>query len=121
MSFKKGEFINIRHNNLRNFTAKLLSELCHDVHVEPTLLPLTGERMEQRSVIGTDETRLEIRARGFWVQGQQEFLDTRVFGPTACRYSNSSLTQFYITNEQKKKSVTTSNALSKSNKEVLVP
>ena len=119
MSFKKGEFINIRHNNLRNFTAKLLSELCHDVHVEPTLLPLTGERMEQRSV--TDETRLEIRARGFWVQGQQEFLDARVFSPTACRYSNSSLTQFYITNEQKKKSVTTSNALSKSNKEVLVP
>ena len=30
-SCKKGGFINIRHNGVRHLTAKLLSEVCHDV------------------------------------------------------------------------------------------
>ena len=42
MSYKKGGFINIRHNNVRDSTAELLSEIYHDMQVEPTLLPLTG-------------------------------------------------------------------------------
>ena len=32
--------------------------------------------------------------------GQQEFLDLRVFDPNTCRYSNSSLSQCYTTNEK---------------------
>ena len=35
MSCKKGGFINIRYNDVRDLTAKLLSEVCHNVHVEP--------------------------------------------------------------------------------------
>ena len=41
ISYKKGEFINIFHDNV---TAKPLSEICHDVQVKPSLLPLTEER-----------------------------------------------------------------------------
>ena len=41
MSYKKGGFINIRHNDVRDLTAKLLSEVCHNVQVKPILLPLT--------------------------------------------------------------------------------
>ena len=44
MSCKKGGFINIRQNDVKDFTVKLLSEVGHHVQVEPTLLPLTGER-----------------------------------------------------------------------------
>ena len=73
MSCKKGGFINIRHNDLRDLTAKLLSEVCRDVEVEPTLLPLTGEHMDYRTAIETDEARVEIRARRFWIRGQQAF------------------------------------------------
>ena len=58
--------------------------------------------MEHRNAIETNEARLDIRARGFWIQGQQAFLDVRVFDPNACRYSNSSLSQCYTTNEKKK-------------------
>ena len=100
MPWKKEEFINIRHNDVRDLTAKHLSEVCHDVQVEVTLLPLTGERMEHRPAIENNEERLDIRARGFWIQGQQAFLYVRVFDPNACRYSNSSLSLCYTTNEK---------------------
>ena len=94
ISCKKGVFISIRHNDVRDLTAKLseevchdvchyLSEVCHDVQVEPTLLPPTGERMEHRSAIETNEARLDIRARGLWIWGQEAFLDIRVFEPNA--------------------------------------
>ena len=73
--------------------------------------------MEHRTAIETSEERLDIKARGFWIRGQQAFLDVRVFDPKACRYSNSSLSQCQIT--KKKKSVTITNALCKSNKEPL--
>ena len=71
MYCKKGGFINIRHNDVRGLIAKLLSEICHDVQVESTLLPLTGERMEHRTATETNEARLDIRVRGLWTWGQQ--------------------------------------------------
>ena len=43
VSFKKGGFITIRHNDLRNLTAHLLMEVCKDVDLEPQLVPVTGE------------------------------------------------------------------------------
>ena len=84
MSCKKGGFINIRHNDVRDLTAKLLSEICHDVQIEPTLLPLTGDRMEYRTAIEANKARMDIRAREFCIRGQQAFLDARVFYPDAC-------------------------------------
>ena len=65
MSCKKGGFINIRRNNVRDLTAKLLSGVCHDVQIELTLLLLTGERIKHRTAIETNEGRLDIQARGF--------------------------------------------------------
>ena len=43
MPCKKGGFVIQRHNELRDVTAKLLSEVCVDVEVEPPLIKLTGE------------------------------------------------------------------------------
>ena len=120
MSWKKGGFINICHNDVRDLTAKILSEACHDAQVEPTLLPLTGERIEHRTAIETNETRLVIRARGFWIRWQQAFLDVTVFDPNACQYSNSSYRNV-MQPTKKKKSLTITNALCMSNKEPLTP
>ena len=100
MSCKKSGFINICHNNARDLIAKILSEVCHDVKVEPTLLPLTGERMKHRTAIETNEARLGIRARGFGIRGQQVFLDVTLFDPKECRYSNLFLLHCYETNEK---------------------
>ena len=103
MSCKKEGFINIRHNDVRDLTAKLLSEIFHDVQVEPTLLPLTGDRMEHRTAIETKEARLDIRVRGFWIRGHQAFLDVRLLDSNVCRYSNSSLLQCITINEKETK------------------
>ena len=100
MCCKKAGFSNICHNDERDLTARFLSEVFHNVQVEPTLLLLTGERLEYRTAIETSKARLDIRARGFWIRGQEAFLNERVFDPNACRYSNSSLSQCYTTNEK---------------------
>ena len=44
--------------------ASLLSELFHDVRIEPTLQKLTGEQFEQRAANTLDEARLDEAARG---------------------------------------------------------
>ena len=44
-----GGFPSIRHNELRDITAELLTEVCHSVGVEPILQPLTGEQFSYRS------------------------------------------------------------------------
>ena len=37
MTCKKGGFVSIRHNEVRDLTANMLREVCHDVSTEPTL------------------------------------------------------------------------------------
>ena len=64
MSCKKGGFITLRHNNIRDITAKKFGEICKDVAVEPVLLQLTGERMQKKSAKIGDEVRLDVRALG---------------------------------------------------------
>ena len=48
MSCKKGGFITLPHNNIRDITAKMFGEICQDVPVEPVLLPLTVEKMQNK-------------------------------------------------------------------------
>ena len=62
----KGGFPTIRHNEVRDLTADLLTEVCYDVEVEPKLQELTGEHMHLRSANTEDGARLDVRARGFW-------------------------------------------------------
>lgn len=35
----------LRHDEVLDVTAKMLQEVCHDVTVDPTLLPLEGDRL----------------------------------------------------------------------------
>ena len=41
MSCKKGGFVTLRHNKLRDSTGALLEEVCHDVAIEPVLPQIT--------------------------------------------------------------------------------
>ena len=84
MSYKKASFIYKRHNNLRNLTANMMSEVCKDTEVEPKLTPLSGEELHSRTSSSSNEARVDIRTRGFWKWGQQTFFDLRVFDPNAC-------------------------------------
>lgn len=100
---KKGGFITLRHNKIRNLTANLLSKVCKDTRVEPQLQKLSGEVLHERTANRSDEARLDISARGFWTTGQVAFFDVRVFYPNAKRHVSQSLTQCYVANETEKK------------------
>ena len=81
-------------------TAKLLTEVCSNVAVEPTLQPLTGERLAHLTSNTEDGARLDVRAQGFWGDRHQSaFFDVRVFNPLAPSNCRSSLTSTYRQHE----------------------
>ena len=45
LSCKKGGFVSLRHNDLRNSIASLLKNVCKDVTTEPLLSPLSFSNM----------------------------------------------------------------------------
>ena len=62
----KGGFPTIPHNEVRDLTAKLLTEVCHDVEIEPKLQQLTGEHLFNSTANTDDGACLDVKARGFW-------------------------------------------------------
>ena len=61
-----------------------MTEVCHDVCVEPTLQPITGEVLSNATAISDDGARLDIAANGFWGgRSERAFFDVRVFNPHA--------------------------------------
>ena len=69
LSCKKGGFVTQRHNELRDLTANLLAEVCHDVRIEPILNELTGEKLAYRTANTASEARLDVSVRDFWTKG----------------------------------------------------
>ena len=102
LSCKKGGYITLRHNEVRDITAQLLNEVCRNVQKEPALQPLTGEMLHGNPNI-SDEARLDVTARDFWVKGQQAFFDVRVFNPFAKRHTKISLKKSLEINEKEKR------------------
>ena len=103
LSCKKGGFISLHQNQIRDLTANLLKIICHDVLIEPTLQQLTGESLHERTTNIIDEARIDIATRGFWISGQRPFFDIRVFNPMAQRYGSQELTKAYKINERESK------------------
>ena len=100
----RGGFPSIRHNEIRDITADLLSEICHSVGTEPNLQPVTEEQLTHRTANSEDGARLDIVAENFWGRDRQcAFFDVRVFNPFAQSYRNTSLSQCYRRNEMEKK------------------
>ena len=58
MTCHLGGFPTIQHNEIRDITATLLTEVCHNVATEPPLQPLTGETLTARSANTNDNARL---------------------------------------------------------------
>ncbi len=80
----RGGFQSIRHNELRDITAGFLTEVCHNVGIEPPLQPLSGEQLTFRTANREDGARLDVVAKDFWGRDRsREFFDIRVFSPFA--------------------------------------
>ncbi len=101
----KGGFPILRHNEIRDLTANLLTEVCHDVSIEPPLQPLTGEMLSGASSISQDGARLDIAASGCWGgRHEKTFFDVRVFNPHAPSNRGTNPLACYKKHERIKKS-----------------
>ena len=106
LSCKKGGFVILRHNNIRDTTAKLLEEVCYDVQIEPRLIPISGENEEVYDVVRgnvAQHARLDVAARGVWSQYDRSFVDIRVTHPNCLSNSDKTLKEIYEKNEKEKK------------------
>ena len=93
----------MRHNEIRDVEAELLSEVCKDVTVEPPLLPITGEQFTNNSANIADDARLDVSAMSFWAPQQRAFMDVRIFHPNSSSYVNKTPASLYTMHENQKK------------------
>ena len=54
LSCPKVGYLSIRHKEMRDLTADLLSEVCHSVSIEPHLQPMSGEVLSGSTARGRD-------------------------------------------------------------------
>ena len=94
----------MRHREVRDITADLLTEVCHGVGTEPHLQPVTEEQFTHRTANREEGARLDIVAENFWSRDRQRsFVNVRVFNPLSHTYQNTSLAQCFCKNELEKR------------------
>ena len=104
MNCPTGGYPTLWHNELRDFTAAILSEVCTDVCVEPPLQSLSGETLTYTTANREDGARLDVSAVGFWGgHHQRAFFDVKVFNPTASSYRATPVASLYRRFEKEKR------------------
>ena len=98
-----GGFVNSRHDKIRDLEARLLKSVLHDVEVEPLLQQVVDKTGYCASAILGDDARLDVRARGFWREGQNAFLDVRITNANANSQRNSTVKSVLRKHENEKK------------------
>ena len=102
LTCKRGGYVSLRHNALRNTEANIMKEVCCDVKLEPPLIPVENELLPQ-STNTQEKARLDISARSVWSQLDRVFFDIRVTHPNTRSNASKSLPQIYKENEKEKK------------------
>ena len=104
LSCPKGGLPSIRHNKIRDLTAKLLTEVCSQIATEPELQPVSPEEFSLSNANTQDGARLDIVMNGFWGgRSEHAFVDVCVFNPFAPSNTTSSLSTCYKKHENIKK------------------
>ena len=81
-SCARGGLPTIRHNEIRDLTANLLTDVCNDVRIEPKLQAVTTEHLTG-AANSQDGARLDISANGVWGgRSEKTYFDVRIFNPT---------------------------------------
>ena len=102
LSCKKGGFITLRHNEVRDTASELLDEVCVDVSKEPILKEVNNKDLP-REASKSKEARLDISALSFWTTGQRAFFDVRVFKLFTLGHSKMVVEKCFRANEKEKK------------------
>ena len=104
LSYTRGGFHTLRHNDIQNLTANMLAEVCHEVGTEPHLQPLNGEHLVKAIAISDNNARLDIAASGFWGGSTEKAMfDSMVFNPFAPTNRQSILSSTYTRHKKEKK------------------
>ena len=84
LSCSKGGFPTLRHNEIQDITASLLTEVCSEVCVEPNLQPVSSDQLNGATANSQEGVRLNVSANGVWGgRFQKTYFDVRVFNPLA--------------------------------------
>ena len=96
---KKGGYVAMRHNHLRDLNASIQREVCRDVISEPSLLLI-----ETEEVSGThaDRAASDVSSRGLWSTFERTFFDVLVLHPNAPSYRSTDLNVLYRNHELEK-------------------
>ena len=103
LSCAKDGFTIIGHNEVRDLTATLLTEVCHDVCIEPGLQPISHEVLTGATSNTQDGDRLDIAVMAFGGTYEKSFIDVRVFNPHVPPNRWIPLSSCYRKHEQTKK------------------
>ena len=98
-----GGFPIVCHNEIRDLTAELMSEVCHNMCVEPALQPISGEQLPHATANREESARLDVRARAFWGSRQQSaFFEVWVFNLCVLSYQSTQSAACYRCHEGEK-------------------
>ena len=102
LSYKKGGFITLRHNEVQDITSEVLDEVCIDVRKEPILQEVNNEDppLEANK---SKEARFHVSILNFWTTVRQAFFDVRVFTLFTQRHSKMAVEKCFRANENEKK------------------
>ena len=100
LNCKRGGFVIMRHNNVRDFETNLLAQVSSDVEKEPALQPLSGETIVGN---GDEGARPDVRARGFWRPAQNAYFDVRLTNINSPSQRHLSTEQVFAKHEAEKK------------------
>ena len=104
LSCARGGFPTIRHNEIRDLTAHLLTEVCSDVRIEPDLQPVPSGQLSGATANTQDGARLDLSANAVWGgRSEKTFFDVRVFNPHAPSNKSLAPPACYRKHEREKK------------------
>ena len=100
LNCKTGGFVTIRHNRVKYFEAQLPTEICNDVEIEPPLQPLQGEIINGLAGVNA---KPDVRARGFWREGQNAFFNVRITNTNSESQRHLTSEKIFTKHESEKK------------------
>ena len=93
-----GGFPSLRHNEIRDLTTTLLTEVCSDIQIEPDLQEISTETMTRSTANTAGGAPLDIAANGVW-GGRCE--SVKVFNPFAPSNRQTSLEKCFLKHEKR--------------------
>ena len=98
LNCKKGGFVTIRHNSIRDYETNLLVKIHTDVETEPSLQPIEGEIVDG---IPGDNSRPDARGDGESVKTR--FFDVRITNTNSTSQHNVKTEKILLRHEKEKK------------------